>query len=113
MAGIKHDSDKIRWELLPFDALESVAKIFTHGAKKYNDRNWEAGMNYSRLYGAAMRHLSSWFMKRNGGTDPEFGESHLAHAACCILFLLAYEQRGMIKWDDRPDAGAVAKDDDF
>lgn len=32
--------------------------------------------------------------------DPETGESHLAHAACCLLFLLVHEIQGLGE-DDR------------
>lgn len=43
-----------------------------------------------------MRHMWAWW----GGQDkdPETGFSHLAHAACCIAFLMAYERRGI--WTD-------------
>lgn len=35
--------------------------------------------------------------------DEETGESHLAHALCCIVFLVTYEARGGNRsdWDDR------------
>jgi hypothetical protein len=33
--------------------------------------------------------------------DPETGISHLAHAACNLLFLLDYEARNMVDFDDR------------
>jgi hypothetical protein len=40
-------------------------------------------------------------MGENDGRDHESGRSHLAHAACCVLFLLAYERR-KVGTDDRP-----------
>lgn len=64
------------------------------------DRNWELGISYSRVFGALMRHLWLWFS--NAGPDKETGFSHLAHAGCCIFFLLTYEQRKMDSFDDRP-----------
>ena len=96
--ALKFDQDKIRLELLPPELLTETGKILTFGAKKYADRNWELGMDWSRVFGALNRHLWAWW----GGQakDPETGESHLAHAACCIAFLLAYEQRG-VGTDDR------------
>jgi hypothetical protein len=33
--GVKHDGDKPRWDLLPFDALDEVAGVLRYGAKKY------------------------------------------------------------------------------
>lgn len=97
--GIKHDQDKNRVDLLPFDAVNEVAKVYTFGAKKYAERNWEAGMNYSRLFGACMRHMWAWFMGED--KDPESGLTHLSHAGFCVLGLIAYELRksGV---DDRP-----------
>ena len=107
--AIKHDSEKIPWHLVPWDAVEQIVEILQFGAKKYADRNWEKGMAPSRLVRAAIGHIVDWFhCKINGtdGRDPESGKSHLAHAGCCILFLLAYEGRGQIEqYDDRPVVG--------
>jgi len=97
--GLKFDDDKIRLELLPPELMTAVGSILTFGAKKYTDRNWELGMDWSRVYGALLRHLNAWW---SGDTfDPETGKSHLWHAGCCIAFLIAYEQRGT-GTDDRP-----------
>lgn len=89
--GRKDDSGKPPWDLLPYDALDDVVAVLMYGATKYAPRNWEAGMRWGRLFAAAMRHMRAWW----GGedSDPETGLPHLAHAACCILFLLAYMKR--------------------
>lgn len=103
--GAKKDDGKNRLDLLPYDALAEVGKVLTFGSKKYDDRNWELGINYGRVFGAAMRHLTTWFMSKVTGissNDEETGLNHLAHAACCVLFLLSYEIRGMNQFDDRP-----------
>lgn len=97
--GCKDDGDKLRYELLPPELLEEIARVLTFGAKKYADRNWELGMHWSRPFGALMRHSWAWWSGEH--TDPETGYSHLAHAACCIAFLLAYEKRRS-GTDDRP-----------
>lgn len=96
--GVKLDSGKPRTDLLPFDALTDVADVLDYGAKKYAARNWELGMAWGRLVGAALRHLFAWC----GGqeTDPESGKHHLAHFACCALMLLALVKRG-VGTDDR------------
>lgn len=100
MAGVKHDGGKARMDLLPWDAVADVGKIILFGAGKYGDRNWERGIAYSRVWSAAMRHMTAWWQRKP--CDDESGLSHLAHAGCNILFLLAYEVRGMGQWDDRP-----------
>lgn len=97
--GIKHDQNKIRMDLVPWDVVTEIAKILTFGAKKYEDRNWEKGFNWSRVYGALQRHLCLWFQGQD--RDPETGRSHLAHAGCCLFFLLAFVLRGN-GCDDRP-----------
>lgn len=97
--GRKDDTGKLPYHLLPPELLESVAHVLEFGAKKYEPRNWEKGMRWSRVFGALMRHMWAWW--RGQGVDPETGYSHLWHAGCCIAFLIAYEQRG-IGADDRP-----------
>lgn len=96
--GTKHDSEKIRLELLPIEALEEISKVLGKGAIKYDDWNWAKGMAWLRLVGACLRHLFAFIRGENN--DPETGLSHLAHAGCCILFLLTYVLKGLGK-DDR------------
>lgn len=95
---VKHDAEKNRLELLPFAALESVSKVLTLGAKKYDDHNWAKVPVWSRYLGAATRHLFAW--ARGEDKDPETGESHLAHAVCCLLFLMELQRMGT-STDDR------------
>lgn len=101
--AMKFDGDKVRMELIPPELMEAVGTILTFGAKKYADRNWEQGMSWSRVYGALLRHLNAWWS--GDSLDPETGKSHLWHAACCITFLIAYEQRG-VGTDDRQKVNA-------
>jgi hypothetical protein len=86
--GTKKDEGKNRLDLIPFEALEEVGKVLTFGAQKYADHNWRGGLKWSRCLGAAFRHLFAW--ARGVDKDEETGLSHLAHAACCVLFLLSY-----------------------
>jgi hypothetical protein len=92
-SGLRHDAGKTRMELLPFDALEAVARVLTKGAAKYAPRNWERGMSWLKCVGCLMRHL----VARMAGQkfDKESGEPHLAHVATNALFLLTYELRGI------------------
>lgn len=96
--GRKFDDDKPRMDLIPPELNLAVAEILKFGAAKYSDRNWEEGMKWGRVFGAMMRHLWSWWGRSH--MDNESGYSHLWHAACCLAFLIAYEQRG-IGIDDR------------
>jgi hypothetical protein len=101
MEGRKDDSEKIRLDLIPPELVFAVGSILTFGAVKYADRNWEKGMKWGRVFGALMRHMWAWW--RGDTCDPETGKSHLWHAACCITFLIAYEERN-IGEDDRAKA---------
>jgi len=100
--GVKYDAGKPRYDLIPPELLEETAIVLTYGAVKYSERNWEKGMAWHRPFGALMRHMWAWW--RGESVDPETGFSHLAHAACCIAFLIAYERR-RIGADDRPKQG--------
>jgi hypothetical protein len=97
-AGVKFDEGKIRYDLIPPEALEGLAWILTFGATKYGDRNWEKGMNWGRPFAALMRHMWAWW--RGEEKDTETGKSHLWHAITNIAFLITYEQRKTGK-DDR------------
>lgn len=84
--GVKYDTEKTRLELLPFEQIEQIAEVLTIGAKKYSDDNWKKVMPRSRYIGASLRHIFSWI--RGEKLDKETGKSHLAHAVCCLLFLM-------------------------
>lgn len=104
--AVKYDEGKGRYDLLPWDAIEEVVRVYTKGALKYADRNWEKGkgLPYSRLFAAAHRHMQQWWGGEN--QDPEFGTHHLAHAAFCLLGLLHFEltRAAGNREDDRPTA---------
>jgi len=101
LTGRKDDQDKVRIELFPGDVLRAISVVLTFGAVKYQARNWEKGMDWSRIFGALQRHLWSWW--EGEAKDAETGKSHLWHAGCCMVFLIAYELRGVGN-DDRPTA---------
>lgn len=85
-------------DLIAPEMLTATAHVLAFGAAKYDQRNWEKGMSWGRVFGALMRHMWAWW----GGekADPETGYSHLWHASACLMFLIAYEQR-QIGTDDR------------
>jgi hypothetical protein len=97
--GVKYDEYKLPMHLIAPEMLVALATILRFGANKYAERNWELGMEWSRCFSALERHMWAWW----GGEDIdlETGRSHLWHAACCLMFLVAYEER-KIGTDDRP-----------
>jgi hypothetical protein len=88
--ALKFDQHKLPLNLLSTEAMNQTAAVLAFGAEKYAAHNWRAGFAWSRPLAAAMRHLTAF----NDGEDrdPESGLSHLAHAACCIMFLLEFEK---------------------
>lgn len=88
--GKKNDrkDDKTRWELMPLDCLEDIARVYTEGAKKYRDNNWQNLENgYERYKGALLRHLLASETK---DIDEETGCYHLAQCAWNAISLLWY-----------------------
>lgn len=85
--GSKADAGKARWDLVPWKAVAIMVDVLGFGAKKYGDENWRQVPDARRRYfAAAQRHLIAWY----GGEriDSESGLPHLAHALCCVVFLL-------------------------
>ena len=97
--GVKHDAKKLRYDLIPPEALEALVHVYTIGAAKYGDNNYLGGMNWSRLYASAMRHLQAFW--QGTSVDPEDGQHPLASLAWCAFSLMAFENRGL-GTDDRP-----------
>lgn len=96
--GRKDDKGKVRWSLLPTGTVRAIVEVLEVGAKKYDVDNWKKVPDArTRYYDAMMRHIEAWW----GGQalDPEDNLHHLAHAGCCLLFLL---------WLDRPAAAEIA-----
>lgn len=78
--------DKTRWELIPLDCLEDIARVYTEGAKKYGDNNWQNLENgYERYKGALLRHL---YAAESETFDEETGCRHLAQVCWNSIALL-------------------------
>lgn len=97
--GLRHNQGKNRHDLLPAWALNEVAKVFTAGANKYADRNWELGMSWGKCLASLKRHLNAF--ERGIDFDHETGLLHMSHIATNALFLLQY-YKIYPQGDDRP-----------
>ena len=85
--GRKFDSGKTDYSLVPLKALEEITDVLGIGARKYAKDNWRYVEDRgNRYWAAAMRHMISW--KEGDKLDDETGKNHLAHAICCLMFLL-------------------------
>lgn len=89
-SGKKFDQEKARWDLLPLGPIKEAVEVMTLGVKKYGVNNWQhvkGGIN--RYYAALWRHLEAWRMGER--FDQESGKRHLAHALCCLLFIMCID----------------------
>lgn len=90
--GKKFDHGKLRWSLIPPHVIPDMVRVLEYGAKKYGEHNWREVPNAEiRYYDAAMRHIELWLQGEK--EDEESGSSHLAHAMCCISFLMWLEKQ--------------------
>tara|TARA_B100000459_G_C8598552_1_gene211004 strand:+ start:10121 stop:10591 length:471 start_codon:yes stop_codon:yes gene_type:complete len=108
---MKEESVKTRFDLVPWAAVGDIADVLGIGARKYTANNWCRGTEWGRYYAALCRHIFAWW--RGEDLDSETGKSHLAHAGCCLLFLMEY-QRNSWGVDDRftgPDGQEFTKGD--
>lgn len=110
--GLKNDGGKLPLDLVPVDAINALASVLAFGARKYAPWNWAKGFSWSRLYAAALRHLTAfWAGEEN---DPESGLSHLAHALCCVAFMYVHQLRGLgtddrHRWETKLEPEPAAK----
>ena len=88
MEGRKDDQNKLRYDLIPTRPLAELAKVYTVGARKYADRNWEKGLLWGRVFAAMMRHAWAWW---SGKRRHEKGMHPLASVAWCAFTLMEYE----------------------
>lgn len=99
--AVKHDGDKnFGYSLLPWEAVDELAKLYAFGANKYTANNWRngSGLGYLRCFNAMFRHLVAWI----GGSDmdSETGLHPLASVAFYCFAVIYYEKTGR-KIDDR------------
>ena len=95
-----YDPTKLPLHLIPPALLTATAEVLGYGAQKYAPGNWMRGMSWTVVYASLQRHLLAWFSGED--IDSESGLSHMAHASCCVAFLLhfiAMEQHHT--YDDR------------
>ena len=95
--GLRYDTGKVRLDLLPAEWIWGLGQVMTAGAAKYEPRNWEKGMAWSKVLGPTLRHWVKWLAGEM--YDPETECHHLAMVAWNALALMVYQLR-MIGTDD-------------
>lgn len=101
----KHDSGKLRYGLIPPIAEREMVGVLTFGAKKYSVDNWRNCDDLSRYVDAALRHISAY--RTGQQKDEETDLHHLAHAMCCLSFIVDIEMGAPLHRDDSIDSTDV------
>lgn len=90
--SIKNDrkDGKVRMDLLPWPELEKIAEVYTAGAAKYGDHNWENLENgYERYKGAMLRHLTE--IEKGNAIDEDTGCLHIAQVAWNAIAMVHFK----------------------
>lgn len=82
-----------RFSLIPPEFLWALAEHYGKGARKYEDRNWERGYQWSLSLDALERHLNQWL--RGEDRDEETDTHHLICVAWHAIALFVYSVRGL------------------
>ena len=78
------NSGRGRFDLLPYEAIEALAKWYEAGASKYAERNWENGLSVKDCINRMIRHA----MKAgNGWTDEDHLSAVMWNAAAAITMM--------------------------
>lgn len=105
-----------RFDLVPFEPLTALARLYGKGAIKYEPDNWRRGYAWRLSLGGMLRHVSLWAVGKSwdtadgtkdgaieydeAGKPIHTGEHHLTCAAwhCFTLYVFETQNRGT---DDR------------
>lgn len=103
----KFDNGKPMLHLVPYSFIRGTAIGFMHGIGKYGKWNWTLGLNWSRIYDAARRHLDAFFLEHED-IDKDSGLPHL-YLACCNLAMLTEHYEKHLGKDDRHEYANITK----
>ena len=73
-----------RFDLLPYEAMEALAKWYEAGANKYAERNWEKGLSVKDCINRMVRHS---LKAANGWTDEDHLAAVMWNAAAVITLM--------------------------
>lgn len=120
MSARRYNKGKLRLELLPPDAIEAIADVYTRGAHKYTiyrdsngneisgkdisleeaanmeiiddgADNWKKGLSWRAAMASVKRHIHAW--EKGEDIDSDLGTLHLANAAWGLMSLIDFYKR--------------------
>ena len=98
--GARYNEGKLRYDLITPLGLEMLAEVYTYGATKYADRNWEKGLSMTQCFASLMRHAWAWMQGQD--YDYESNLHHMAHVAWNALAICHFHVDEREDLDDRP-----------
>jgi len=81
-----------RYDLIPVEALATVAELYGKGAEKYAAHNWRQGYEWSKSYAALQRHANAFWRGEDIDPDPQTQLPHMAAVVFHALTLLTFMQ---------------------
>ncbi len=86
--GAQRDTQegKLRFALIPWQAMFRMATLYRDGADHYGDNNWQKGMPFSRILDSMERH---YYQFKSGCRQ----EDHLASLVFGAFALMYYEDK--------------------
>lgn len=79
-----------RYDLIPVEALATVAELYGKGAEKYSAHNWRQGYEWSKSYAALQRHANAFWRGEDIDPDPQTQLPHMAAVVFHALTLLTF-----------------------
>lgn len=87
-SGAKRSSKKPRYDLILPVFLQRVAAVWTRGAEKYGEGNWQKGANDPEWIKDIPNHIIEHIYLYVSG---DRSEDHLANIACNVQMLMYFE----------------------
>lgn len=81
----RHNSGKLQWSLVDFEALKPMVQVLEYGANKYSADNWAKGLPTREVCESLLRHITAYLAGQDN--DPESELPEVGHILCNAMFL--------------------------
>ncbi len=83
--GNKEGKPQLSYCTLGREVIEGEARVWTHGAEKYDRGNWLKGMSWSECIDSLLRHITA--LANGEDIDPDSGQLHADLIVCSAKIL--------------------------